>query len=190
MEKSAAELARKELHLAGKTDKELSAAEADELKQYAKEIEELNEGVVPQYVKISQGTKLHLPGKEVLVVEQDSTLGDLARSKYGNADKAQLLYDDNKETLTLPEVLPAGVSLKVPQGNGPALLAFGLLTLFLIMVGVGFILPAPALASTSPEEKYAGSWLSPNTECSRREETHPHPRTPGIAYDAEFASRR
>ncbi|HEV2948936.1 MAG TPA: oligopeptide transporter, OPT family, partial [Gemmataceae bacterium] len=154
--KSADMLAREELNLAGKADKELSGSEADELKQYAKEIEELNDILLPQSIKLMKGAKLQLPGKEFMVVEQDTTLGELAQARFGNAEKAQLLYDDNKDILTLPEALPAGVALKIPQGNGAALAAFGLLTLFLIMVGIGFILPAPPLIASQENQPTPG----------------------------------
>ena len=140
LEKSAEVLARQELKLTGKTEQELSATEANELTQAAKEIEELNEPLLIQHVKVAKGTKLVLPKKDSMDVEQDTTLGDLARAKFGNADKAQLLYDDNKDSLKLPEQLPAGVALKVPQGNNMALAAFGVLTLFLVLVSVGWIL--------------------------------------------------
>ncbi len=125
----------------GFTGKEkLSPAESQDLKQFTREIEELNEGLLPQYVHVPRGTKLHLPGKRLLEVEQDTKLGDIARSQFGNAEKAQLLYDDNKDSLKLPAELPAGAALKIPQGNEPALIAFGVLTLFLILVSVGILL--------------------------------------------------
>jgi hypothetical protein len=40
----------------------------------------------------------------------------------------------------LPEALPVDVALKIPQKNLPALVAFGLLAAFLVLVGRGWVL--------------------------------------------------
>ena len=61
----------------------------------------------------------------------------------GNSDKASLVFDLNESRLKLPEALPSGAMLKIPQQNAPALAAFALMAVFLVLVGRGWLLRSP-----------------------------------------------
>lgn len=148
LDKAAEMIAASELKMAnGDAD---SAKPA--IAELAKQIKEHNEAVVFQFVAVPKGVKVNTGGSEI-VTEEDTTLGAIARSQFGNAAKAQLLYDDNKDALnlTLPEILPAGTSLRMPQANTPALAAFGLLILLLVLVGIGALMrPKRQVSATVP----------------------------------------
>jgi putative OPT family oligopeptide transporter len=111
--------------------------------QLAGEIEELNTNDLPRYVQVPAGTVLKLPKNEEYEVKKDTDLGELAAELKGSPDKAQLLLDLNKDKLKLPVKLPAGATLKIPQETYPALVAFGALMVFLILVGMGWLLKSP-----------------------------------------------
>ena len=92
---------------------------------------------------------------EYYVAPKDMTLGEVAKAtapavKEGEkaptdyADRASELYELNKKELEPEIVLPAGTPLKLPQKTWPALMMFGLLTLFLIVVGMGWLFRAPS----------------------------------------------
>jgi putative OPT family oligopeptide transporter len=72
--------------------------------------------------------------------------GEKAQADY--ADRASELYELNKKELEPEIVLPAGTPLKLPQKTWPALAMFGLLTLFLIVVGMGWLFRAPQNGAT------------------------------------------
>jgi putative OPT family oligopeptide transporter len=143
----AEEAARHDLGLGGG---DLSAADAQELKQVTAEIKELNSPLPYKYVTVPANTELKLPGNKTHKATADTLLQDVAAEHLGSADKAQLLFDDNKDRLKLPERLPAGAAVKVPQGNTLALVAFGVLMVFLVLVGMGWLLATPAVAAPSP----------------------------------------
>ena len=106
----------------------------------AAEIRELNESQLPHYVRVMKGTTLNLPRDEHYAVPADAFLSEVAEDSVGSADKASLLFDLNESQLKLPKSLPPEASLKIPQWNAPALVAFGLLALFLVLVGRGWLL--------------------------------------------------
>jgi hypothetical protein len=92
---------------------------------------------------------------EYYVVPKDMNLGEVAKAtapaaKEGEkaptdyADRASELYELNKKKLEPEIVLPAGTPLKLPQKTWPALVMFGLLTLFLIVVGMGWLFRVPS----------------------------------------------
>jgi putative OPT family oligopeptide transporter len=94
-------------------------------------------------IEVPAGTKLKLPAGHVpptYEVKDTQPLGDVARAALGQADKAQKIYEANKDLLKPKVTLPAGAQIKVPQLIWPALAAFGFLVLFLIVVGLGWIL--------------------------------------------------
>jgi putative OPT family oligopeptide transporter len=136
--------AQSELGTGGREENSEERAKA--VKDLAAEIAELNEDEVPQYVQVPKGTVLKLPGNKTHTVEEAATLGPLANQLLGNSDKAALLFDLNKEQLQPPKTLPSGATLKLPQHSTPALVLFGLLVLFLALVGMGYLLQAPATA--------------------------------------------
>ncbi len=141
----AREAARDELGWTVK--EELTKEEKQEVEKLAGEIKELN-GTLPQkYVTVPARTELKLPGNKTYRTMEEAYLRDIAAEQLGSADKAQLLYEDNKKRLQLPERLPVGVAVKLPQSNTPALIAFGVLTLFLVLVGTGWLLATPAVAA-------------------------------------------
>jgi putative OPT family oligopeptide transporter len=180
------EAAKEDLGLAGKAVPE---DREENVKKLAADIAALNEGVVPQYTRVTKGTRLKLPpikknldvsqmsetakdkedkavyhvwhagegnaegvppGKYLVDdegrlryydVQEPAYLKDLATALLGNADKAGSLSELNK--LKPPRTLPAGAELLLPQHNAPALVIFGLLVLFLALVGMGWLLRAP-----------------------------------------------
>jgi hypothetical protein len=83
-------------------------------------------------------------------VTESSTLSQLADAFLGSPDKAPLLFDLNEKKLKLPETLPAGVSLRVPQHDTLALVAFAFLVLLLLAVGLGLVLQTPPAGAESP----------------------------------------
>jgi putative OPT family oligopeptide transporter len=127
-------------------------------------------------VKVKKGAKLRLPldkrlfekdggvtaiwdkKKKRFVVQDktyvapdDMTLAGAAERALGKADRAHELYELNAGALR-PEIqLPAGTALKLPQPAWPALVAFGALVTFLILVGVGVLFrEAPPATGNGP----------------------------------------
>ena len=96
-----------------------------------------------QLVQVPKDAKLKLPEDKTYTAPKDESLGDAAKDALGSADKAQTLYQLNKDALQPAVTLPAGAVLKVPQQMWPALLAFGLLVLFLTLVGLGWLFRPP-----------------------------------------------
>ncbi len=89
--------------------------------------------------------ELVLPTEKTIKPEKEITLGDLAKQEFGQTDRAAALWELNKERLSLPEKLPKGAAIKIPQHSWPALVAFGVLTLLLLLVGAGLLLQPPAV---------------------------------------------
>jgi putative OPT family oligopeptide transporter len=126
------------------------------------EFAEINESEIPKYIpllpdtklKLTQGTKVIGPegprrlanDEEISVPSGVTTLGEFASKVLGSSDKAASVFDNNKDKLKLPETLPAGAVLKVPQRDSTAALAAGAMVLFLLLVGLGLFL------KTSPPE--------------------------------------
>jgi putative OPT family oligopeptide transporter len=140
----------------------------DEVDDMAGEFAEINESELPKYIplkpdeklKVTQGTKVFdAQGAHRLEKDEDipvpagvSTLGDYAAKVLGSPDKAATLFDNNKDRLKLPDNLPAGAQLRVPQRDLTALIAAGAMVLFLLMAGLGVFLKTPPTAAppTSP----------------------------------------
>jgi putative OPT family oligopeptide transporter len=114
-------------------------------KALAGEIAKLNKEQLPRYVEVAAGTTIELPKEQKYEVRERATLGAVAARTLGRADKATLLYELNKPHLKLPAGLPAGATLKIPQGNAGALAAFAVLCVLLLLVGVGWLLASPPL---------------------------------------------
>ena len=165
----------------------------EELARVTGEIEEMNSGLLPRYLRVKAGTTLVLPGQETVQVldntylgdvanankakvnsvqtlmdlnldrlievpagtklklpaghepptydvKEKKSLGEVAQAALGQADKAQKIYEANKDLLQPKVTLPAGAQIKVPQLNWPALASFGVLVLLMIVVGLGWIL--------------------------------------------------
>jgi putative OPT family oligopeptide transporter len=101
----------------------------------AQDILDLN---LEKLVRIPKDAVLVLP-EEPYEVKEAGSLGEVAKKALGSADKAQRLYDLNEDELK-PEVqLPGGTQLRLPQWTSPAVVAFGLLTLFLVLVGARLV---------------------------------------------------
>jgi hypothetical protein len=105
----------------------------------AHEIAELNQELLPRNAAVTPGMTLNLPKGEKFQVAQGGVLGEVAREKLGSADKAPLIYDLNVNQLRLPRTLPRGTEIRLPQKNWPALLMFGILTVFLLVVAKGWL---------------------------------------------------
>ncbi len=135
---AAQEVARGDLGL-GDVVPEDRKQDVDDL---AAEIADLNSDLPPHYIRVPKGTVLQLGKGATYTAERDMYLGDVAQEVLGTADKSESLLDLNKDTLKVPEKLPAGARLKVPQHNWPALAAFGVLIVFLVLVGMGLLFRA------------------------------------------------
>ena len=79
----------------------------------------------------------------------------VALAALGKADRAQKLYELNQEELTPKVSLPAGAQIKVPQRILPALAAFGLLVLFLLAVGLGWLFKTEPMHSEESADRSA-----------------------------------
>ncbi len=91
--------------------------------------------------------RLNLPGGKTEQVKSDTALGKFAESVLGSQDKAALLFELNTDRLMLPQGLPAGAEVRLPQENYPSLVAFAILAAILMMVGFGWIF------KTTPSEE-------------------------------------
>ena len=122
-------------------EQELGAkANPKHLERLTAEIRELNESQLRRYVRVAKGTTLSLPKNQQYQVPADAFLYQVAEQSLGSGDKASLLFDLNENRLKLPEALPSEAALKVPQQNAPALAAFALMAVFLLLVGRGWLL--------------------------------------------------
>jgi hypothetical protein len=61
----------------------------------------------------------------------------------GRVYKAKSLFNANKAKLTPPKELPAGANLYVPRSEWASIGLFAVLIAFLLIVGVGWLFPAP-----------------------------------------------
>ncbi len=123
---------------------ELGAKAADkQIERLAAEIRDLNESQLRRYVRVSKAMKLSLPKNQQYQVPADAFLFEVAAQALGSGDKASLVFDLNENRLKLPAALPSGAMLKIPQRNAPALVAFALLAVFLVLVGRGWLLRSP-----------------------------------------------
>ncbi len=105
-----------------------------------------------QLIHVPQGAKLKLPENKTYVAPNEESLGDAAKASLGETDAARELYELNQEELQPPVELPPGAVLRVPQQTWPSVEgAFSILTLFLTIVGLGWLFrQAPALSVTTP----------------------------------------
>jgi len=128
-------------------EQELGANAGDkQIERLAVEIRELNESQLRRYVRAAKGTSLSLPKNQQYQVPADAFLFEVAAQALGSGGKASLLFDLNENRLKLPVALPTSAMLKIPQHNAPALVAFLLLAVFLVLVGRGWLLgsrPSP-----------------------------------------------
>ena len=104
------------------------------------EIRDLNESQLRRYVRVPKGTTLSLPKNQKYQTTADVFLLQVAEQTLGDGSKASLLFDLNETQLKLPEALPREATLKIPQHNAPALVAFALMAAFLLLVGRGWLL--------------------------------------------------
>ncbi len=188
-----------ESKLQGKANNQ-SKEYVEELAGVTGEIEEMNSGLLPRYLRVKAGTTLVLPGQETVKVldntylgdvaeanrakvdsvqalldlnldrlievpagtrlklpaghepptydvKEKKSLGEVAQAALGQADKAQKIYEANKDLLQPKVTLPAGAQIKVPQLSWPALASFGVLVLLMLVVGLGWILRTDPIAS-------------------------------------------
>ena len=112
---------------------------SEQLEDLAAEIKELNTAQVHRYVQVPAGAKLTLPKDKTYVVPKRTTLGEIA-AELGGQDNASTLLDLNEDQLKLPDRLPAGVALKMPQRNALSAAAFAALAAVLVLVGLGWIM--------------------------------------------------
>lgn len=125
--------------------------------EHADGLLELN---LDRLIRIPKGTELTLPANrpagapEKFTTDKEMTLGDAAKQALGDSERARQLYNVNKDKLQPNVLIPAGLKLmKVPQQTWPAMVAFGVLIVLLLLVGLGWWLRS----ETTPSE---GSHLS------------------------------
>jgi hypothetical protein len=119
-----------------------------EIENLAAEIREINEARLPPYIRVPRGTQLVLPHQKTYRAETDTTLGEVARETEGSAERAALLQTMN-DKLALPEQLPVGAEIALPQWNAPALILFAVLAGLLLAVGAGWWLRGDQPSATS-----------------------------------------
>ena len=117
-----------------------------EIEDLAGEIRGINEERLPPYVRVPGGTVLDLGNQKTYKAEKDTTLGEVAREAEGSEQRAALLQTLNadKLKLKLPEQLPVGAEIALPQRNSPALILFSVLAGLLLAVGAGWWLRGDA----------------------------------------------
>jgi putative OPT family oligopeptide transporter len=112
-------------------------------------------------IEVPTAAELTLPkGREPpkFLVREKAPLGDVAKAALGDANKAQKLYELNKDLLAPKTILPAGAELKLPQRDLPGLAAFGVLVLFLVLVGLGWMLKSPPVTGPGAPAAHLSSW--------------------------------
>ena len=115
------------------------------IKELAAEISELNSDLQSHYAQVPAGTTLVLPGRRQFRVDAAEYLGDVAERELGSASQATLLLTLNKGTIQPAAQLPAETEFKLPQHMWPALVAFGVLAGFLLLVGLGWLMATPPM---------------------------------------------
>ena len=88
-----------------------------EIEDLAGEIRDINEERLPLYIRVPAGTELDLGNQKTYKAETDTTLGEVAREVEGSARRAALLQTLNDKKLKLPEQLPVGAEIALPQRN-------------------------------------------------------------------------
>jgi hypothetical protein len=111
-----------------------------EIEDLAGEIHDINEARLPQYIRVLHGTELTLTNQKTFKAEKDTTLGEIAREVEGSERRAALLQTLNADRLKLklPEQLPVGATIALPQRNTPALILFSILAGLLLAGGAGW----------------------------------------------------
>jgi hypothetical protein len=132
--------------------RELPHGTEKERKEYAAEIVGINEDEVPpQWVKVPRGMVVKLPKGLSFEAPEDMTLGEVAKQALGRSWQAGQILELNKDRLKPPDKLPAEARLFLPQPQWATLIPFGLLVLFLLAVGSGWLLrSAPEPGPESP----------------------------------------
>ncbi|MGO8689576.1 MAG: OPT family oligopeptide transporter [Thermoguttaceae bacterium] len=118
------------------------------LKGMVAEMKDINAAMLPPYTEVPAGAKVNLPEDKTFVTPRRMTLGELAARETGGKENASILLDLNDKQLKLPDRLPAGTMVKIPQRNAPALAVFAALAAVLALVGLGWIMKAK---STPPD---------------------------------------
>jgi hypothetical protein len=109
-----------------------------EIADLASEIRGINEDRLPPYVRVPRGTVLDLGNQKTYRSETDTTLGEVAREIEGSQRRAALLETLNADKLKLPDRLPAGAEISLPQRNSPAVILFSALAVLLLAAGAGW----------------------------------------------------
>jgi hypothetical protein len=111
-------------------------APAADTKRLAGEIREINSDLFTDHVELPPGATLSLPGGQTATTSSGTSLKQYATDVLGSPDKAAELLELNADRLRVtPET-----RVRMPQHNMPAMVAFGLLAMFLAAVGVGWLL--------------------------------------------------
>lgn len=148
---AAEDVARAELGLTGRSlDPDRDAAAIKRVNDLKNEIVALSGSEQYAWVTVPANTTLKLPeGKQDYTAQSDMRLKDVALEVFGRERKARKIFDKNQDTLKLPEAIPTGTQLKLPQSDWPAWVFFALLGVFLLLVGMGRVLGPPASAENN-----------------------------------------
>jgi hypothetical protein len=102
--------------------------------------------VNPTDAKLGEVAKRAIPRSQRApeLLPLGNALGPLGVEALDTSASGSELYELNKKELEPPVMLPAGTKLKLPQHVWPAIVAFGLLTLLLVLVGMGYLFRVPS----------------------------------------------
>jgi hypothetical protein len=125
-------------------------SQTERIRSLVEEIKKLNEDQLPRYARVAAGTVLKLPHNQAYEVATATTLGEAAQQALGSADKASLLFDLNADQIKLPEILPVGATLKLPQRTLSAVAAFASLAVLLTLVGAGWLMQSTDSVAQGP----------------------------------------
>ena len=109
-----------------------------EIEDMADEIREINEERLPPYVPVPRGTELALPNQKTYTGGNRHHARRGCPRSRGLRAAAALLQTLNADKLKLPEQLPVGAEIALPQRNSPALILFSILAGLLLAVGAGW----------------------------------------------------
>jgi len=134
-------------YLLAKNELGEKAADKD-VNRMASHIYDLNSQLLTLYVPLPAGMVLNMPGDKTEQIRSETTLGEFAKTVLNAEDKAASLLELNSDRLRLPQGLPVGVEMRLPQHTYPSLIAFAILASILMVVGFGWIFKSPPNAKT------------------------------------------
>ncbi len=126
-------------------------ASSEELRRKMAEIEDLNGDLIPRYTRAAQGPSSSCPVARRIAWRRRRPWRSSLRSCSAMRSAASTLLEMNEDRISPLKELPAGVALRVPQRDWPAVAAFSVLVAVLLAVGMGWLLRVPAAAEGAVE---------------------------------------